>query len=641
MLNYGFIKVAASSPKLKVANPVYNANEIKNIILEADNNKAKIIVFPELSITGYTCGDLFAQKRLLDESLSSLKMLLEETKGTDILCAIGMPILLHHVLLNCAVLFKSGKVLAVVPKMYIPNYKEFYEKRWFTSGFEVEHIKEINLLGEKVPFGNVILEDLELDVRIGVEICEDVWAPIPPSSFLAINGANIILNLSASNEVVAKSDYRRELIKGQSARCISGYIYASSSVHESTTDLVFSGDLLVCENGSLLNSSERFNRESQTIYSFIDIERLNSERQVNKSFIDSLRVSKMDFTSIPIKFKSHSVDNFDRFIHPTPFIPSNKQEIDLRCKEIFNIQVAGLAKRFEHTNLKKAVIGISGGLDSTLALLVTYKTFKTLNIPTENIIAITMPGFGTTDRTYTNAINLIKSLNCSLQEINIKDSCLQHFKDIGHDASIHDLTYENTQARERTQILMDIANKIGGIVVGTGDLSELALGWCTYNGDHMSMYAVNASIPKTLVKFLVNWYAENTQDKITKDILIDILETPISPELLPPDKEGNIKQKTEDAVGPYELHDFFIYYAIRYNMPPEKVLFLAEHAFKDKYDKEYIKKWLTVFYKRFFTQQFKRSCLPDGPKVGSVCFSPRGDLRMPSDADSFIWIQKL
>ncbi|WP_027308682.1 NAD(+) synthase [Caloramator sp. ALD01] len=638
MNNFGFIKVAASSPKLKVANPFYNAEEIKNIILEADKNFAKVIVFPELSITGYTCADLFSQKKLINDSYIALKNILDETKHTDILCAVGMPILINHILLNCAVLFKSGKILAVVPKMYIPNYREFYEKRWFTSGFEVSHIEEIDLFDEKVPFGNVIIEDKNLGLRIGVEICEDVWAPIPPSSFLCVNGANIILNLSASNEVVAKSDYRRELIKGQSARCICGYIYSSASVYESTTDLVFSGDLLICENGSLLKSSERFKRESQIIYSYIDVDRLNSERQVNKTFIDSLNVSNVKYQTVNTIFNKLSIDGFDRYISKTPFIPSNKQEIDIRCNEIFNIQVAGLAKRFEHTGLKKAVIGISGGLDSTLALLVTYKTFKELNIPPENIIAITMPGFGTTDRTYTNAVNLIKSLKCTLMEINIKDACLQHFKDIGHDKDIHDLTYENTQARERTQILMDIANKIGGIVVGTGDLSELALGWCTYNGDHMSMYAVNASIPKTLIKFLVDWYAEKTDDKEAKNILKDILDTPISPELLPPDKEGNIKQKTEDTVGPYELHDFFIYYAIRYNMPPEKVLFLAEHAFSDKYDKEYIKKWQNVFYRRFFTQQFKRSCMPDGPKVGSVCFSPRGDLRMPSDADSFIWL---
>ncbi|GFR35124.1 NAD(+) synthase [Thermobrachium celere] len=580
----------------------------------------------------------FYKKKLIDESYKALKELIDSTSNTDILCAVGMPIVLNHILLNCAVLFKSGKILAVIPKMYIPNYKEFYEKRWFTSGFEVSNIDEINILGQKVPFGNVIVQDKDLNVRIGVEICEDVWAPIPPSSFLCINGANIILNLSASNEVVAKSDYRRELIKGQSARCICGYVYASASVYESTTDLVFSGDLLICENGSLLNSSEKFKRESQIIYSYIDVDRINSERLVNKTFSDSLRVSNMTYKTVDIKFNNISLDNFDRIIYPTPFIPSNKQEIDIRCEEIFNIQVTGLAKRIEHTGLNKAVIGISGGLDSTLALLVTYKTFKELKIPSENIIAITMPGFGTTDRTYTNAVNLIKSLGCTLKEINIKDACLQHFKDIGHDKDIHDLTYENTQARERTQILMDIANKIGGIVVGTGDLSELALGWCTYNGDHMSMYAVNSSIPKTLIKFLVNWYAEKTEDIKTKDILIDILETPISPELLPPDKEGKIKQKTEDAVGPYELHDFFIYYAIRYNMPPEKVLFLAEHAFKGKYDRDYIKKWQNVFYKRFFTQQFKRSCMPDGPKVGTVCFSPRGDLRMPSDADSSIWL---
>lgn len=647
MNRYGFVKVAAATPIIKVANPKFNASKIIELVIEAEDKRTALVVFPELSITGYTCGDLFHQKTLLDASLDALCEIANSTRSTSTALLVGLPLLIDRKLYNCAVLMQSGEVLGVVPKMFLPSYKEFYEKRWYTSGIEISKKKKsITLLGKEVPFGHLLFHSSQFEFNLGLEICEDLWVNTPPSSYLTLQGADIIANLSASNELVGKADYRKNLVANQSARCMCGYIYASAGVHESTTDVVFSGDCLIAENGSILTKSKRFNRDNSIIYAEIDVERLVSERQVNKSYADNIDLDETLVQTIELKYKhSYEVDlkleSFDRFIEQNPFVPSNLGIVDERCEEIFSIQVAGLAKRIEHTGMQKAVVGVSGGLDSTLALLVISKTFELLGLPSENIYGITMPGFGTTDRTYNNAIELMKALNISVQEVSIRDASLQHFKDIGHDVNIQDITYENTQARERTQILMDISNKVGGLVVGTGDLSELALGWCTYNGDHMSMYGVNSSIPKTLVKFLVKWVAENECNNNTKAILTDILFTPVSPELLPPKADGSIQQVTEDNIGPYELHDFFLYYVLRFGMIPKKIIFLAMKSYGDKYDEKTIRKWLRVFYRRFFTQQFKRSCMPDGVKVGSVSLSPRGDWRMPSDADMTAWISQI
>ncbi|HHW03751.1 MAG TPA: NAD(+) synthase [Thermoanaerobacterales bacterium] len=648
MENYGFIKVASASPKLKVANTDYNINEIEQMMRRADEMGAAIIVFPELCITAYTCGDLFLQRKLLEKAESALFELLDKTEDLDILAAVGLPISIDGRLFNCAAAIQRGSILGIVPKMFLPNYKEFYEKRWFTSGHEISKaVSEIKLKGHTIPFGHLLFRNSKYDITLGIEICEDLWAVIPPSSYLALSGANIIANLSASNELVAKAEYRRKLVEQQSARCISGYIYAGANVHESTTDLVFGSHCLIAENGIILAESQRFGRDNTIIYAEIDVERLLAERHYNKSFADDYdmetdrrkyRFVEFDFTK---RILINDTGNFYRTIDPHPFVPEDPATVSTRCEEIFNIQTTGLARRLEHTGSKKAVLGISGGLDSTLALLVTARTFDMLGIPRQNIEAITMPGFGTTDMTYQNAIELMKSLNVNIREIDIRPACLQHMKDIGQDPSVHDVTYENLQARERTQILMDIANRMGGLVVGTGDLSELALGWATYNGDHMSMYGVNCGVPKTLVRFLVKWVAENIADERTRQVLYKIIDTPISPELLPPDEGGHIRQKTEEEVGPYELHDFFLFYAVRYGMAPRKILFLATIAFKDKYEPEAIKKWLNIFYRRFFNQQFKRSALPDGPKVGSISLSPRGDWRMPSDADNSIWVKDL
>ncbi|MDI3481324.1 MAG: hypothetical protein PWQ97_979 [Tepidanaerobacteraceae bacterium] len=647
MANYGFIKVASASPKLKVANTDYNISEIEKLMRQANRDGAAIIVFPELCITAYTCNDLFLQRKLLEKSINSLFELLDKTMDLDILAVIGLPLAIHNRLYNCAAVIQHGHVLGIVPKMFMPNYKEFYEKRWFTSGWKIsKEVSEINICGHSVPFGYLIFRNENYDIALGIEICEDLWAVIPPSSYLALSGANIIANLSASNELVAKAEYRRKLVEQQSARCISGYIYSGAGVYESTTDLVFGGHCLIAENGTILEESERFNRGNVIIYSEIDVDRLAYERRSNKTFADDCdreldrgmcKIVKFEFSKQLVA----DANRFSRKIHPHPFVPEDPDSVDKRCEEIFNIQTAGLAKRLEHTGSKKAVIGISGGLDSTLALLVTVKTFDLLGISRQNIQAVTMPGFGTTDMTYDNAMALMRSLGVDIREIDIKPACLQHMKDIGQDPEHHDITYENLQARERTQILMDIANKVGGLVVGTGDLSELALGWATYNGDHMSMYSVNCGVPKTLVKFLVKWVADNVAEENTRKVLYRIIDTPISPELIPPDEKGYIRQKTEEEVGPYELHDFFLFYAVRYGMTPQKLLFLATIAFRDKYDPEVIKKWLKNFYTRFFSQQFKRSALPDGPKVGSISLSPRGDWRMPSDADSSIWIKDL
>lgn len=632
-----YIKASAACPKTNVADINFNIENIKKCIDTAESQHSKIIVFPELCITSYTCGDLFEQDILIKKSIQAIKELAKYILNRDILVIVGAPLLYNYCLYNCAYVLFNGKVLGVVPKNYIPNYSEFYEKRWFTEGFNIKN-KVIDLDFQKnIPFGcNLIFKCG--DLRLGIEICEDLWVTIPPSSYLSLLGANVIVNLSASNEIVSKSDYRRSLVSNQSARCMCAYLYASSGVLESSTDLVFSGHLIIAENGTILKENERFQRDNEVMTSVIDMEKLTSERLKNISFRDSIKLCPFEAQLIEFEYSDMVIGDFDRFIDPHPFVPSNEKERDLRCKEIFSIQTSGLAKRFSHTRLNKAIIGISGGLDSTLALLVIVKTFDMLKIDRKNIITVTMPGFGTTDRTYNNAVNLCKNLGTELREIDIVPACLLHFKDISHPAEKHDVTYENVQARERTQILMDIANKEGGLLIGTGDLSELALGWCTYNGDHMSMYAVNCSIPKTLVRYLVKYVAQKEVDKKTSEILIDILDTPVSPELLPKDKSGNIAQKTEDIVGPYELHDFFLYHFIKNGSSPEKILFIAKYAFKDTYDNETIEKWFNQFIKRFFSQQFKRSAIPDGPKVGTISLSPRGDWRMPSDASYNSWM---
>ncbi len=644
-MNFGFVRVATASTVLKVANPFFNSDEIKKVIMQASEKHVQIIVFPELCITGYTCQDLFFQHTLRKDALVALHKLIEDTSSLNLVCIVGIPFCFKDELFNCAVLFYKGKIYGVVPKTFLPNTKEFYEKRWFTVRNDA-YSEFVTILGQEVPFGKVIFDMEEIGVTLGIEICEDLWSPLPPSSNMVLEGANIIANLSASNELVSKASYRHSLIEQQSARGICGYIYSSAGVHESTTDLVFSGDCSIAENGVSLSQSERFARENHFTISDIDIEKISFERHSSSSFADACLINRKscgyDIVKIPATPKFLAVrDLLFRRCDPHPFVPSNLAKREERCSEIFQIQTAGLAKRLEHTGVKTVYIGISGGLDSTLALLIAHKTFELLGLPSKDIVGVTMPGFGTTDLTYENAMTLMKQLQVTIREIDIKDSCLTHFKDISHDPSILDVTYENVQARERTQILMDLANKHIGIVIGTGDLSELALGWCTYNGDQMSMYGVNSSIPKTLIKYLIEWISQTQENKLVRDVLKRILDTPISPELLPPDKDGNIAQKTENTIGPYELHDFFLYHFLREGISPDKLLFLCGVAFKDKYDEVTIKKWLKVFYKRFFSQQFKRSCMPDGPKVGSVSLSPRGDWRMPSDADVTSWLSKL
>ena len=626
-----FIKVGAACPVTKVSDVNFNVENINECINKAYKDEVKFLVFPELSVTSYTCGDLFLSSALLNAAVSGLEEVIKNSLGKDMLISVGAPLIHNNVLYNCAVMIFEGKVLGIVPKSFIPNYSEFYEKRWFTEGFNLVD-EEISLpFQENIPFGTNLIFSAG-DAKFGIEVCEDLWVTIPPSSYLTVAGANIIGNLSASNELVSKKDYRVSLIANQSARCLASYIYASAGVHESTTDLLFSGHLVIGENGAILKENERFQRDNEIITSCVDVFKLNSERLKNLSFRDLNKRMPFKAKTINFKYSSTKITNFDRFIDKHPFVPSNEKAREERCREIFNIQAAALAKRMEHTGLKKAVIGISGGLDSTLALLVIVKTFKLLGIDNKNIITITMPGFGTTDRTYNNALVLCNELNCDLREINIVEAALQHFKDIGHDKDIHDVTYENVQARERTQILMDLANKEGGLLIGTGDLSELALGWCTYNGDHMSMYAVNPSVPKTLVRYLVKYVADKEANQEVSNTLLDILDTPVSPELLPKGEDGDIVQKTEDIVGPYELHDFFLYHFIKHGSSKERIRLLAESAFKDDYSPEEINKWLDKFMYRFFSQQFKRSALPDGPKVGTISLSPRGDWRMPSDA---------
>lgn len=631
----GFVRVGAVVPKLKVADTEFNCNEIIKQIEVASNNKIQIAVFPELCVTGYTCQNLFEQDTLLEEAEKALNKILDYTNNLDIICIIGMPIKAENQLFNTAVVIQKGKILGIVPKTFIPNYGEFYEKRWFASSKNANK-KEIEILDQKVPFGiDLLFKDKENnEICFGIEICEDIWAVEPPSNKLALLGANIIFNLSASNEVIGKKEYRRELVKMQSAKTISGYVYCSSGVNESTSDVVFSGESMIFENGSCLTNNQRFDFESNMIFTEIDTKRLANDRRKNISFMGN--PVDLEYREIKINIPDN-IENLTREYSKTPFVPEDKKKISEICEEILNIQSYGLAKRLLHTNINKTIIGISGGLDSALAFLVIIKAYEVLNLPKENIIAITMPGFGTTSRTHKNSIKLINEYGATFREINITKSSLQHFEDIGHDKKMKDITYENAQARERTKILMDIANEENGIVVGTGDLSELALGWCTYNGDHMSMYSVNASIPKTLVEYIIKWVADNSKEEY-KNIINDILDTPISPELLPPDENGNIEQKTEEQVGPYILHDFFLYHFLRYGAEPKKIYILACKTFKNDFKKEDIKHWLQVFIKRFFTQQFKRNCMPDGPKVGTVSLSPRGDLRMPSDASYNIWL---
>lgn len=638
-MDYGFVRVGAAIPELRVANCKYNTVEIIRQMKEAEENGIQILAFPELSMSAYTCADLFFQSRLLEECLIQLKEVLKASQKLELVSIVGLPVSCSNQLFNCAVVIQKGRLLGVVPKTYIPGYSEFYEERWFASANSLK-ATEITICEQVVPFGtDILFNNSAHNVCFGIEICEDLWVPIPPSSLQAIGGAQIIFNLSASNEVVGKYEYRKNMILQQSGRCISAYVYSSSSVFESTTDLVFSGDGYIAENGIQLSENERFLRKSSMVYSDIDVLKLKYQRLQNTSFMET--TIQVSYRNIEFELSDRSINKLKRFIDPHPFVPTNPVTRDERCREIFSIQTAGLAKRIEHTRSKCAVIGVSGGLDSTLALLVAAKTFDMLGLDRSQIIAVTMPGFGTTDRTYSNAMEFMRTMGTTIREVDIKPACLQHFIDIGHDTNIHDVTYENVQARERTQILMDIANKEGGMVIGTGDMSELALGWATYNGDHMSMYGVNASVPKTLVKSLVQWVADNLIEKGASEVLLRIIDTPISPELLPPDEKGGINQKTEDLVGPYELHDFFLYHMLRYGAEPSKILFLAEQAFCNNYDTATIKKWLKTFIRRFFMQQFKRSCLPDGPKVGTISLSPRGDLRMPSDAEAEIWLSTL
>lgn len=632
-MRHGFVKTCAITPKIRVADTVYNGQIIMDSMEEASKAGAKLVVFPELCITGYTCGDLFWQNKLITAAKEELMKIAVKSRELDGIFFVGLPYDINGKIYNMAVAVSGGEVIGMVPKTYIPNYNEFYEARYFTSGQNLCTV-------EYLPDGTEVEVDTDLifrcedmpQLKIAVEICEDLWTPNPPSIGHAMAGANVIVNLSASDENTGKSQYRRELVSGQSARLLCGYIYASAGDGESTQDVVYSGHNIIAENGKILAESKRFTNEP--VYMELDVNRLESERRRMSTF-----VTEDVYTEIGFSLKLEDVE-LSRYIDPAPFVPGSKADRDMRCDEILMIQAMGLKKRLEHTGCQSAVIGISGGLDSTLALLVTVRAFDLLGMDHSRIAAVTMPGFGTTDRTYDNAVNLIKCLGAEFIEVDIKNAVNVHFTDIGHDSSIHDVTYENGQARERTQILMDLANKKNGMVIGTGDLSELALGWATYNGDHMSMYAVNASVPKTLVRHLVKYYADTCGDELLEKTLLDVLDTPVSPELLPP-KEGQISQKTEDLVGPYELHDFFLYYMLRCGYEPLKIYRLAKIAFEGKYDDEFIMKWLKIFYRRFFAQQFKRSCLPDGPKVGSVAVSPRGDLRMPSDACGRIWMDEL
>ena len=631
-MNYGFFRVAAAAPRLRVADPDYNAGQLETVIDRAVAQQVRLLVTPELSVTGYTCADLFFTAALQQAVDRAVQRLAAYTAGKDIAVLIGAPVPYKNSLYNCALLLRDGQVQGMVPKVHLANYNEFYEKRWFASGADFDTVQMVN----GVPMGSQLF-DLGSGVLLGVELCEDLWVPQPPSGALALQGANLIANLSASDEYVSKAAYRRDLVAGQSARCVAGYVYAGAGVHESTTDLVFSGATLVAENGGILAEGERFARESVLTVADVDVEKLNAQRRQNMSFENRPGAAVQ---SCPVPNAEN--DLAYRMVDPHPFVPAADAQRRERCKEIFLLQASGLAGRLEHVGSKGCVLGISGGLDSTLALLVAVRAMELLGKPASAVLGVTMPGFGTTDRTYRNALDLMKALGVTRREISIADACVQHMADIGHDPSVHDITYENTQARERTQILFDLANKEGCLLVGTGDLSELAMGWCTYNGDHMSMYGVNAGVPKTLVRYLVQYEAETAATAALHDVLLDILATPVSPELLPA-KDGEIAQITEDLVGPYELHDFYLYYVLRCGFGPAKIYRLAKVAFagRAEYTDAVLYKWLRNFYWRFFAQQFKRSCLPDGPKVGSVTLSPRGDWRMPSDACATLWLAEL
>ena len=630
----GFVKVACATTDIKVGDTKFNSNNIIAQIKEAADNKAKLIVFPELSVTAYTCGDLFLQNSLIKSAESEILRIASQTKGCDIISVVGFPFVVNQTLYNCAAVINKGHIKGIVPKMSIPNYSEFYEARHFAKG--IQNTVDVKIGDSIVPFGSKILFGAKnmADFILAVEICEDLWTVNPPSCAHALAGATIIANLSASNELIAKDEYRSMLVSSQSARLFSAYLYADAGYGESTTDVVFAGDNIIAENGTLLKRSKRFTNEC--VYTELDLERLVGERRKTTTYENSMAE---DYTVVEVEFNEEETE-ITRHIEKLPFVPADEEKRVKRSEEILTIQSMGLKKRLQHAWAKTAVVGVSGGLDSTLALLVTVRAFDSLGLDRKNIMAITMPCFGTTSRTYNNSINFANSLGVTLKEINIKDAVNQHFKDIEQEPEKYDVTYENSQARERTQILMDIANKNNGIVVGTGDLSELALGWATYNGDHMSMYAVNASVPKTLIRYLVDYEAKRTENEMLKKTLQDILATPVSPELLPP-KDGEISQKTEHIVGPYELHDFFLYHLVRFASAPSKIFRLAKIAFNGVYDSEFILSWMKVFYKRFFQQQFKRSCLPDGPKVGSVALSPRGDWRMPSDASVNLWMSEI
>ena len=640
LADYGFLRVGVATPELRVADVAFNAAEIRNVAQRARQNQCGLLLFPELCLTGYTCADLFFQQHLQQQVEGALLELAEFSAQVQVALVVGAPISVQGRLFNCAVMLAGGEICGLVPKTYLPNSGEFYEQRWFSSA--VERTSDYHQLGgRQILFGPDLLFRAAdcANVVVGIEICEDAWSVIPPSGSQALAGATLLLNLSASPEILGKEGYRRDLVASQSARCLAAYAYASAGPNESTTDLVFSGHSLIAENGQILAESERFQFDSQLIFADVDLDRLVGERQRNSTFASGQ--PEQAFRLQTFTLSDGRVAALSRRLSKTPFVPQDELERSARCQEIFQIQTSGLIKRLRHTGSHRVVIGLSGGLDSTLALLVTVKAFKRLNLDVKGIVALTMPGFGTTKRTRSNAEALARQLGVELRVISIDPAVRQHFQDIGHDAARHDITYENSQARERTQILMDIANQVGGLVIGTGDLSELALGWCTYNGDHMSMYAVNSGVPKTLVRYLVDWCARDEFSGRTSEILDDICATPVSPELLPPDDDGNIAQKTEQLVGPYELHDFFLYQVVRMHFPPEKVLLLAQQAFAGEYLRADLIKWLKQFYWRFFSQQFKRSCLPDGPKVGSVALSPRGDWRMPSDASADLWLAQL
>ena len=631
----GFYRVAAAVPTVRVAAIEENVAEIIHLYEEAVANECALVVFPELCITGYTCADLFLQEQLLQGALTGLQDLCAATVGKQTLMLVGLPIRHHTHLYDCAAVLQDGAILGIVPKSYLPNYNEFYEKRWFSPGMEVAD-DEVLINECPVPFGTDLLFRYDQYFTLGIEICEDLWNVVPPSCYQALAGATVLANLSASNELVAKADYRRSLVRDQSGRCVAGYVYSSAGVGESTTDVVFGGHAMIAENSAMLAESERFLREGHIIYADLDCMRLSLTRIAETSFSSNPPDDEFVLEQVG---ELPTISRLNRSVDPHPFVPTDPATRDQRCREIFSIQAAGLAKRLEHAGAQTAVIGISGGLDSTLALLVASRAMEEIGRGNDAILAVTMPGFGTSDRTYENAVSLCKSMGTDFREISIKAACEQQFRDIGHDPNEHSVTYENVQARQRTQILMNLANKHNGLVIGTGDLSEMALGWCTYNGDHMSMYAVNTSVPKTLVRYVIQWVADQ-HEEICKTLL-DILDTPITPELLPTTADGGISQETEKAIGPYELHDFFLYHSLRYGARPSRVLQLAEIAFDGTYSADVIKQWLTIFIRRFFQQQFKRSCIPDGPKVGTISLSPRGDWRMPSDAVSKTWLDDI